>query len=130
MANGKRCIMVEGGPPAAGPYSHAVIANGFVFASGQVPLARDGSGPIRGTIEDEAHAALTNLKVVLEGAGSGLEHVVKVTAFLSDMENFGRFNEVYKQYFPSDCPARTCFQAGRLPLDFQVEVEAIAVLPE
>jgi len=125
----KQCINVEGAPPAVGPYSHAVKANGFVFASGQCPFAPDGSGPVRGTIEEETRVAMENVKTVLEGAGSGLQHVVKTTAYLSDMANFQRFNAVYKEYFPLDPPARTCIQAGRLPLDVQVEIDVIALIP-
>lgn len=125
----KQCIHAQDAPPAVGPYSHAVVANGFVFASGQCPFAPDGSGPVRGTVEEETHVALKNLKAVLEAAGSGLPHVVKTTCYLADMANFARFNAIYKEYFTSEPPARTCIQAGRLPLDVQVEVEAIAVIP-
>lgn len=125
----KRCVFSPNGAPAAGPYSHAVAAGNLLFVSGQVSVARDGSGPVRGGIEVEARQVLDNLRVLLEDAGSSLEQVVKVTAFLADMEHFGTFNAIYKEYFPSDYPARTCIQAGRLPLDFLVEVEAIAVLP-
>ena len=126
----KECVFSPSGPPAAGPYSHAVKANGFLFVSGQGPFARDGSGPVRGTVEEETRTTLDNLKIVLEDAGARLEDVVKVTAFLSDMVNFAKFNDVYKTYFQSNPPARVCIQAGRLPMDIQVEVEAIAVVPE
>ena len=125
----KQCIHAEKAPPAVGPYSHAVVANGFVFASGQCPFAPDGSGPLRGTIEEETHLAMQNVKAVLEAAGSSLPQVVKTTAYLADMANFQRFNAVYKEYFPENPPARTCIQAGRLPLDVQVEVDVIALLP-
>ena len=94
-------------------------------------MKRDGSGPLKGgSVQDEARLVLENLKAVLEAAGSSLEHVVKVMAFLSNMDDFAAFNEVYKEYFSSNPPARSCIQAGRLPFDFQVEVEAIAVLPD
>lgn len=129
MSVEKKCINVDAGPPAVGPYSHAVAANGFLFVSGQIPLAVDGSGPVRGTIEEETTRAIENLKIILEGAGTSLDRIVKMTVYLADMEMFARMNVVYKEYFPKDCPARTCFQVGRLPLDVQVEVEAIALLP-
>lgn len=123
----KECISCPSGPPAAGPYSPVVRAGGFLFVSGQGPLAPDGSGPVRGTIEEETRTTLENLKAVLADAGASLEDVVKVTVFLADMVNFSRFNAVYKTYFPAHQPARTCIQAGRLPLDFQVEIEAVAL---
>ena len=124
----KQCIIAEGAPPAAGPYSHAVRSGGLLFVSGQGPFAADGSGPVRGSIEEETKLALENLRQVLAAAGLGLEDVVKTTVFLSDMVNFARFNSVYREYFPVDQPARTCVQAGGLPMDIQVEIEAIAAL--
>lgn len=126
----RESIISPGAPPAVGPYSHAVVANGFVFASGQCPFAADGSGYTPGTIEEESRLALDNLKGILEHAGSGMAHVVKTTCFLKSMSDFAAFNAVYKEYFPSEPPARTCIQAGALPLGVQVEVEAIAVLPQ
>lgn len=122
----KECIIANQAPPAVGPYSHAVRANGFLFVSGQGPLAPDGSGIVRGTIEEETRLALENLKAVLSAAGLGLQHVVKTTVYLADMVNFSRFNDVYKTYFTEAQPARTCIQAGRLPLEMQVEIDAIA----
>ena len=124
----KRCIVSPNGPPAAGPYSHAVAAGSLLFVSGQGPFARDGSGYTKASFEEEVRLTLDNLKTVLEDAGSGMDKVVKTTVFLADMGNFGAFNGVYQEYFASDPPARTCIQAGRLPLDIQVEIEAIALL--
>jgi len=102
----------------------------LLFVSGQGPIAPDGGGIKRGTIQEEARLTLSNLKAILDDSGSGIEHVLKVTAFLADMNHFAAFNEVYKEFFASDYPARTCIQAGRLPMDIQVEVEAIALLPD
>ena len=115
----KRCIFSKNGPPAQGPYSHAVAAGNLLFVSGQGPVAPDGSGLKKGHLEDEARLALTNLKTIL-----------KVNVYLSNMDDFGEFNEIYKEYFPMNPPARTCIQAGRLPFDIKVEVEAIAVIPD
>lgn len=125
----KRCIFAPNGPPAQGPYSHAVAAGNLLFISGQGPVSPDGSGLKRGTLEAEARLALSNLKAIIEDAGSDLKHVVKVNAYLSDMDDFGPFNEVYKEFFKENFPARTCIQAGRLPFDIKVEVEAVALLP-
>ncbi|HNV23214.1 MAG TPA: RidA family protein, partial [Candidatus Hydrogenedentes bacterium] len=83
----------------------------------------------KSNLEDETRLTLTNLKTVLEDAGSGLQHVVKTTVYLANMSDFGEFNEIYKEYFPMNPPARTCIQAGRLPFDTLVEVDAIAVIP-
>lgn len=123
----KECVCASDSPPAVGPYSHAVRAGDFLFISGQGPLARDGSGLVRGTVEEETRLALENLKAVLAAVGLGMADVVKTTVYLADMVNFGKFNDVYKTYFTQDQPARTCIQAARLPLDMQVEIEAIAV---
>ncbi|MCP4643960.1 MAG: RidA family protein [bacterium] len=126
----KRCIVSENGAPAGGPYSHAVAVGNLLFVSGQAPLARDGSGYHPASFEDEVRLTLDNLRIVLEDAGSGLEHVAKTQVFLDDIDKFAAFNEIYAGYFPENPPARTCIQAGRIPLSMQVEVEAIAVIPE
>lgn len=125
----KQCISAPEAPPALGPYSHAVSTGNLVFLSGQGPFKADGSGVQRGTLEEETRLTFSNIQAVLKAAGSSLEHVVKVTVFLKDMEQFGAFNELYREYFPQNCPARTCIQAGRLPLDIQIEIEVVAVLP-
>ena len=126
----KTCIVSPNASPALGPYSQAVQTGQLLFVSGQGPFARDGSGAVAGTIEEETLRTLENLKALLEDAGSGLEHVVKTTCFLADMNNFKAFNEVYAQYFAENSPARSCVEAARLPLDIQVEIEAIALVPE
>ncbi len=124
----KECIVPENGPRAAGPYSVVVRAGDFLFVSGQVAMGPD--GPRKGTFAQEVQWTLENLRAALEGAGSGLDQVVKTTVFLADMDRFGEFNEIYATFFPSNPPARTCVQVARLPLDFQVEIEAIAVCSE
>ena len=125
----KRCINASEAPPALGPYSHAVSAGNFLFLSGQGPLAADGSGIVRGTIEEETHLTFSNIQAVLKEAGTTLDNVVKVLVFLKDMDNFKAFNKVYQEYFTENPPARSCVQAARLPGDMQVEIEVIALLP-
>lgn len=125
----KTCIFAPAAPPAVGPYSHAVQAGDFIFLSGQGPLAPDGSGVKHGTIEEETRLTIANIRAVLEATGTDLAHVVKVNVYLADMKNFAAFNEVYKDYFPGNQPARTTIQAGRLPGDIQIEIDAIAVKP-
>lgn len=126
----KRCLDIPGVPTPKAPYSPAVAAGNLLFVSGQVALTAEGKALRDATIEDETRLVLNNLKAVVEGAGSSLDQVVKVVGFLADMDDFLAFNEVYKEYFPKDPPARSCIQAGRLPFSFRVEVEAIAILPE
>ena len=113
-----------------GPYSHAVKAGNLLFLSGQGSLAADGSGIIRGTIEEETHQTFSNIKTVLAAAGATLSDVVKVLVFLKDMDNFKAVNAVYAEYFPENPPARSCIEAARLPGDMQVEIEVIAILSD
>jgi 2-iminobutanoate/2-iminopropanoate deaminase len=126
----KRCIFASHAPAAAGPYSHAVAAGNLLFISGQGAMAPDGSGRRTGSLEEEVRQTLDNVKAVLEDAGSSLDDVVKTTVYLADMNDFGEMNAIYKEYFTQDPPARTTIQAGRLPLDFRVEIEAIAIIAE
>lgn len=112
--------------PAVGPYSPCVGAGDLVFVSGQIPLSPDGK-IVGYTPKDQAHRALDNMRLTLEAAGLGLEHVVKTTIFLQDMDDFGAVNEVYAEYFSEPYPARSTVQVGRLPKDVRVEIEAIAV---
>lgn len=125
----KECIFAPNASPAMGPYSHAVRAGNLIFVSGQGPFAKDGSGAEIGTIEEESVRTLENLKAVLTDAGSGLEHVIKTTCFLKDMNHFKAFNAIYATYFTECHPARTTVEVARLPLDIKIEIEAIAIIP-
>lgn len=125
---GKKCITVENAPAALGPYSHAVSVGDLLFISGQGPIHPDGSGILKGTFEEEARLTLDNVKAVLEGGGSSLDAAIKITIFLKDMDNFAELNGIYKEYFPENCPARSCVQVARLPADFQIEIEAIGLV--
>ena len=123
----KQIVSTEKAPGAVGPYSQGIVANGFVFTSGQLPM--DPATKVLETDIKKATAqALENVSAILRAAGSGLEKCVKVTVFLKDMADFKAMNEVYATYFKSDCPARSCFQVGDLPLSAIVEVEAIALV--
>ncbi|WP_281191242.1 RidA family protein [Staphylococcus schleiferi] len=112
-------------PNAVGPYSHASVVNGLVFTSGQIPLTLDGE-IVSDCVQKQTDQVLENLKVVLEAAGSDLNHVVKALIFLSDMENFQKVNEVYEKYFDTHRPARSAVEVARLPKDVKVEIELIA----
>jgi len=123
----KEAINVDGAPAAVGPYVHAVKAGELVFVSGQLGLdPTDGSMPEG--IEAQAKQSLSNLKTVLEGCGSDLNHVVKTTIFLDSMDDFAKVNEIYAQYFPEEFPARSCVEVAKLPKGGLVEIEAVAVV--
>ena len=123
----KEIIQTANAPAAIGPYSQAVRAGGFVFASGQVPLLPETMQFVAGGIAEQTEQVLRNLQAVLEAAGVGLEQVVKTTVFLADMEEFAAMNEVYGRFFAENPPARATVQAARLPRDARVEIEVIAL---
>jgi 2-iminobutanoate/2-iminopropanoate deaminase len=121
----KQVFVAADGAPAVGPYSPAVGVGDFVFVSGQIAL--DPDGRIHGyTPKDQTQKALENLKVTLAAAGLTLEHVVKTTIFLTDMDEFSAVNEIYGQFFSEPYPARSTVEVARLPKDRHVEIEAIA----
>jgi len=122
----KEIISTDKAPAPVGPYSPVVAFEKLIFVSGQGPLNPETKQLVTGTIEEETRQTLVNIKNILEDVGSSMNNVLKVTAYLGDMDNFFAFNEVYAEYFPSDPPARTCIQAGRLPFDIKVEIEVIA----
>ena len=122
----KQIIATDRGPKAIGPYSQAVKANGFLFVSGQVCLDPKTQQLVEGDISKQTERVMENLKGIVEAAGSSLDHVVKTTVFLSDMNDFAAMNAVYGKYFPSDPPARATVQVSRLPKDVKVEIELIA----
>lgn len=109
-----------------GPYSQAIIHNGLIFVSGQGPIDPRTNLVALGTIEEETELTLENIRIILEEAGSSLDKVLQVTAYLLSMKEYNRFNVVYRRYFTVDPPARTCVQAGKLPFGIRVEVDAIA----
>jgi 2-iminobutanoate/2-iminopropanoate deaminase len=109
------------------PLSVAVKANGFVFVSGMPPMNLETAELIQGDIETQTVAVMEALKKVLERSGSSLDKVVKVTVFAANSGFFGRINAVYKRYFPSEPPARSFVTVGSWPLEFDVEIECVAV---
>lgn len=120
-------IQTDRAPQAIGPYSQAIKANGFVFASGQIPLDPATMQLIDGEIGAQTEQVLNNVKAVLEAAGSSLEQVVKTTVFLADMNDFAAMNEIYAAFFGQTRPARSTVQAARLPRDVKVEIEVVAL---
>jgi len=122
----KQIISTDHAPKAIGPYSQAVVWNGVVYLSGQIPLDPATGQLIGGGIAEQTVRALENLKAVLEAAGSDLPHVLKTTVFLKDMGEFAAMNEVYGRYFSENPPARATVEAARLPRDVRVEIECVA----
>ncbi len=122
----KEIIATNKAPAPVGPYSPVVAFEKLIFVSGQGPLNPETKELVTGTVQEEARQTLENIKSILEDVGSSMENVLKVTAYLGDMNDFFAFNEVYAEYFPENPPARTCIQAGRLPFDIQVEIDVIA----
>lgn len=120
-----KTIQTSNAPAAIGPYSQAKVVNGFVFASGQIPL-NPATGEVEGTtIEAQAEQVMKNVGAILEEAGVGFENVVKTTCFLAEMADFAAFNSVYEKYFTGK-PARSCVAVKQLPKNVLVEVEVIA----
>ena len=123
----KRCIRTKAAPAAIGPYSQAVVAGNMLFASGQLPIDPATGEMLPADTAMQTRQILKNLEAILGAAGFVLADVVKTTVFLKDMQDFSAMNEVYREFFPSDSPARSTVQVSRLPKDSMVEIEAVAV---
>ncbi|HVH57004.1 MAG TPA: RidA family protein [Vicinamibacterales bacterium] len=121
-------ISTEAAPKAIGPYSQAVRSGSLVFVSGQIPLDPVTGTMVDGDIAAQTHRVFANLRAILEAAGTSLDHVVRATVYLADMNDFAVVNEVYGTYFSSPAPARATVQAARLPKDARVEIDVIASL--
>lgn len=124
----KQIISTNKAPSAIGPYSQAVKIGGMIYTSGQIPLDPATGLVIEGGIEEQTRQVLENLKAVLTTAGAGLEHVVKTTVFIKDMNEFAAMNKVYGEYFTSAFPSRSTVGVARLPRDVRVEIEAVAII--
>ena len=122
----KKIISTDKAPAAIGPYSQAVEVNGLIYTSGMIPVIPE-SGEIVSGIEAQAKQALTNVKSLLEAAGSSMDKVIKTTVFIKDMNDFAKVNEVYASFFTGDFPARSCVEVARLPKDVLIEMEAVAL---
>jgi 2-iminobutanoate/2-iminopropanoate deaminase len=126
----KRVILSDKAPKAIGPYSVANRVGNLIFTAGQLGLDPQTMELVPGGIQAETRQALTNIKHVLEAAGSSLDLVVKTTVFLRDLGEFAQMNEVYAEFFPKDPPARSTVQVAALPKGGAVEIEAVAVIEE
>jgi 2-iminobutanoate/2-iminopropanoate deaminase len=125
---GKKIVYTEKAPKAIGPYSQAIRTENLVFAAGQLGVDPNTMELVEGGIEAQTRQALTNLKIILEVANSGLNFVVKTTVFLHDMNDFANMNAVYAEFFPENPPARSTVQVAALPRGGLVEIECIALV--
>ena len=121
-------IHTDKAPKAIGPYSQGLSHNGLVYTSGQIPLDPATMEIAGDDIKAQTRQVLSNLQQVLQAGGSALDQVIKTTCFLSDMNNFVAFNEVYAEFFGAHAPARSCVEVARLPKDVLVEVEAVGII--
>lgn len=124
----KLLITTENAPQAVGPYSQAVSANGFVFCSGQIPLDPETGELVGGSIADQTRRCMQNLSAVLEAASSSLVHMVKVTVYLVDIDDYAEFNAAYEEFVGAEPPARAAFAVSALPKGASLEVECVALV--
>ena len=122
----KTIITTENAPKAIGPYSQAVRTGNLLFVSGQLGIDPATAKLAEGGVEKEAVQALTNMSKILEAAGTDMSKVVKTTILLDSMEDFAAVNEIYAGFFPSDFPARACYEVAKLPAGGKIEIEAVA----
>ncbi len=124
----KTIISTPKAPAAIGPYSQAVLVNGMLFTSGVIPIDPETNTLVEGDVTVQARQAIGNIKNLIEASGSSMDKVVKTTVFIKDMNDFGKINDIYKDFFTSDFPARSCVEVARLPKDVLIEIEAIATV--
>ena len=125
----KTVISTEAAPAAIGPYSQAISMGGLVFCSGQVPFDPTTMELVSGSIAEETKQCVRNLEAVLSEAGSGLEHIVRTTIYVTNMDDFAEVNEAYGSFFPNDPPARATVGVSALPKGARVEIDCIAAKP-
>ena len=123
-----KAISTNNAPAAIGPYSQAIEVNGFVFASGQLPIDPETGNFPEGGIKEQTTQSIKNAQKILEAAGTDLKHVVKTTVYLANMSDFAAMNEVYSQFFTEPFPARSAVAVKDLPKGAMVEVEVLAAL--
>lgn len=114
-------------PEAIGPYSHGVRTGNLIFTSGQIPINPATGEIVSPDIRVQTKQALENLKNVLQAGGSDLDHVLKTTLYIKDMNDFSAINDVYGSYFKENCPARSCVEVSALPKGALIEIEAVAL---
>ena len=123
----KSIVSTDAAPAAVGPYSQGVVANGFVFCSGQIPLDPATGELVEGSIADQTQRCMRNLEAVLKEAGSDLDRMVKVTVYLADIADYADFNAAYEEFVGANPPARAAFAVKDLPKGARIEIECIAL---
>ncbi|MCD9473680.1 RidA family protein [Photobacterium phosphoreum] len=121
-----KVITSKKAPDAIGPYSHGNAFGELIFTSGQLPVCKEKGGIVDGGVAEQSRQSLENLRSVIEAGGGDMNTVVKTTCYLANIGDFAAFNEVYAQFFTTECPARSCFAVKDLPMGALVEIEAIA----
>ena len=124
----KKQVNTSSAPAAIGPYSQGVIAGNLLFVSGQIPLNPADGSLVSDSLESQANQVFENLRAIIQEAGTSFEHVLKLTIYLTDLENFGAVNKVMENYFNEPYPARATVEVSRLPKDVEVEIDAIVEL--
>lgn len=122
----KVCFNTEKGPKAVGPYSTLTMTNDLVFVSGMIPIDPKTNEIVEGGIEAQARQSLINIKTVLEEVGLTMNHALKTTVLLTDLNSFGAVNAIYAEYFDPNFPARACYEVSKLPKGAMIEIEVIA----
>jgi 2-iminobutanoate/2-iminopropanoate deaminase len=128
MSHHRETVTADPGPPAAGPYSHAVKSNGLLFVSGQVHLDPANGQLVGASPGEKARRCLDNLTIIAEAAGTTLQNAVRIGVYVTDVGVFAEMNEAYSSYFPSDPPARTTIGVAALPMGAEVEMDAVIAL--
>lgn len=123
----KTVISTKNAPAAIGPYSQAIEVNGMIYTSGMIPINPQTGELVTGSVEEQAEQAFTNLKALIEAAGSSIDKVVKTVVFISNMDDFAKINAIYEKYFTAPYPARSCVEVARLPKDVALEIEAVTL---
>ena len=124
----RRIVKLPGSGPSGAPISDAIVVGDLVFTSGQIGIDKKTGQMVEGGLEQQAEQVLKNLATVLEAAGSSMGHVVKATVFLADMNDYQAMNQIYRNHFKQDFPARSAVQVARLPANARIEIECVAVL--
>lgn len=126
----KKAVTTKKAPAAIGPYSQGVIANNFIFLSGQIPIDSEKGGVLKGTIAEQTRLVLKNIEAILHESNSSLAHVVKTTVYITDINRFSEMNSAYGEFFKEPYPARATVEVSNLPKGVDIEIDVIAVVSQ